>query len=309
MDIAQHGARHGGATWRPTQAPRYRPRALGNIARLLSLARPLRRTVSLLNMADDNCFRAPALGAFRALTCNALPPPPFLEEKPAPSPMTWPEMEAALEAAGQAHVLTPPPPPAKRDSFLKQLRTLDLDGLPRMLKTSLAGAEAAALKREPFPDVVSLSDLPAKEVAKLRSRGLSMIAKGEVAALLLAGGQGTRLGTSSPKGCYDIGLPSGKSLFQYHCERLLKAKMLAAEHAKVDVGTIKLKLLVMTSSATDQETRKRNNTCHHLTSHFTLTAHPPSIPPHHQAPSSTSTIISASHPTASSSSSRACCHA
>ena len=79
-------------------------------------------------------------------------------------------------------------------------------------------------------------------------------------------------------------------------KEVLQTEMLAAEHAKVDVGTIKLKLLVMTSSATDQETRERNNTRHHLASHFTLTAHPPSIPPHHQAPSSTSTIISASHP-------------
>lgn len=76
--------------------------------------------------------------------------------------------------------------------------------------------------------------------------GMEAIRRGEVAAVLMAGGQGTRLGSSDPKGMYNIQLPSGSSLFQLQAERIVRLSRLA--------GGAAIPFYVMTSEFTHRPT-------------------------------------------------------
>ncbi len=76
-------------------------------------------------------------------------------------------------------------------------------------------------------------------------RGRQALASGEVAVVIVAGGQGTRLGFDHPKGMFAIGPVSGSSLF-----RILFEKVLATARRY----HVRVPLLVMTSAATHEET-------------------------------------------------------
>jgi UDP-N-acetylglucosamine/UDP-N-acetylgalactosamine diphosphorylase len=109
---------------------------------------------------------------------------------------------------------------------------------------------------EPLPDhaTSSILDSKAEDLEKWYNSGLEMIADNTVAVVLMAGGQGTRLGSSAPKGCFNIGLPSEKSLFQLQGERIAKVERLAKKaHGKKDVV---VPWYVMTSGPTRGPTEK-----------------------------------------------------
>lgn len=155
--------------------------------------------------------------------------------------------------------------PESKLAFLKSIADIPLESLSQFLCGALE--EEEKLKNfdpnnvqnaddviEPFAGkVISTTSTSPDDIARLKEAnkiGLKAISNGQVAALLLAGGQGTRLGYDGPKGMYDIGLPSHKTLFVYMVERIKKLGLLSE---KRDVKSIPF--YIMTSPLNHEATK------------------------------------------------------
>ena len=125
----------------------------------------------------------------------------------------------------------------------------------KALKPQDSGKEEQ-VKLEPLPEeaTASIFDSKSEDIDSWYNAGLDLVAEGQVAVVLMAGGQGTRLGSSAPKGCFNIGLPSQKSLFQIQAERIWKVQELAEK--KSGKKNIVIPWYVMTSGPTRGPTEK-----------------------------------------------------
>ncbi|HWC90928.1 MAG TPA: UTP--glucose-1-phosphate uridylyltransferase, partial [Pirellulales bacterium] len=163
--------------------------------------------------------------------------------------MNKPQLHERLAAHDQQHVLRDWDrwTDEQQRSLAEQIAQLDLDALDAAFRGQSAGENWTELSaRASAPPAIRLHASDNRfSPAQARERGAAALAAGKVAALLVAGGQGTRLGFDQPKGLYQVGPVSRASLFQILLEKVL------ATGRRYGVA---VPLYLMTSPATHGET-------------------------------------------------------
>lgn len=131
--------------------------------------------------------------------------------------MTYEKAREYLESINQAQILRfyEDLSPAAQQNLLARVETTDFSVLENLsLRADLSGKG----KIEPMAGLT---------LAEIRDRreeffaiGKEAIRKGKVGAVLLAGGQGTRLGFDGPKGAYNIGIKKSLLIFEQQVKNL-----------------------------------------------------------------------------------------
>ncbi len=139
-----------------------------------------------------------------------------------------PALRVRLEHIGQGHILRHferLDPVAQRALFAQAI-ALDTESLPRLVETYVRSKPAFPLPQEIQPAPYFARDGRGGagwDRGAARARGQELLRAGKVAAFVVAGGQGSRLGYEGPKGCYPAGAVTGKPLFHVFAEAILGA--------------------------------------------------------------------------------------
>ncbi len=156
--------------------------------------------------------------------------------------MTFEQAKAKLSGAGQEHLLRyyEELNEEQRENLLRQIEHLDME-LPKMVEHGVKEAERGVLA--PL-GAITLDEIDKKRES-YETSGIQAIKKCKVGAVLLAGGQGTRLGLDGPKGMLNIGVDKELYLF----ERLVGNLMEVVEKTGAWIP-----LFIMTSEKNNEDT-------------------------------------------------------
>ncbi|NQT40838.1 MAG: UDPGP type 1 family protein [Planctomycetes bacterium] len=162
---------------------------------------------------------------------------------------TQAELNRLLEPHGQQHLTAfwDELSDRRKQTLAEGIAEIDLDLIAQLYRDKGGRHDVRALlEGATSPPAFRLdADKNRFTIEEARARGTEALRAGQVGVLLVAGGQGTRLGFPHPKGMFPIGPISGKSLFQIHLEKVVA---LARRHG------VAVPLYIMTSPATHAET-------------------------------------------------------
>jgi len=162
------------------------------------------------------------------------------------------ELRTRCEGAGQGHLFQfwGELDQARRARLLRQIADLDLELVGELGGRLNRADESSGTPPELSPPQVfplQRDAAQATNAAEAIERGKALLEEGRVGYVLVAGGQGSRLGFEGPKGVFPVGPVGDTTLFEWHARRLLAAR---ARHR----GPVAW--YVMTSAANDEDTRR-----------------------------------------------------
>lgn len=111
----------------------------------------------------------------------------------------------------------------EKQDFLDSILTIDFNQVKTLYENRKEKPSFMDSKIEPI-DYTDKSKLSKEEYEKYKAIGEKKIKEGKLAVVTMAGGQGTRLGHSGPKGTYDLGLDTHKSIFEILTDTLNEAR-------------------------------------------------------------------------------------
>ena len=130
------------------------------------------------------------------------------------------EIQSVLKKYGQEHLLNhyDSLDEKTKEELLTQIANIDFELVNELYNST---KEKKTNTNDEITPIDYLDKFKLKEQYKYyEAIGKKAIKEGKLAAVTMAGGQGTRLGHNGPKGTYDIGLDSHKSLFELLSDNL-----------------------------------------------------------------------------------------
>ncbi len=110
----------------------------------------------------------------------------------------------------------------KREKLLEQIENIDFDLMNDLYESTKKPLDLKNVIIEPI-EHTDKSKLTVAEREMYEEKGIEAIKDHKFATVTMAGGQGTRLGHSGPKGTFIFDTENNKSIFEALCDTLIRA--------------------------------------------------------------------------------------